>query len=179
MLRRWLTTLASLLVGGALVELVLLGLVVWWLGAAWTIGLLIAKSTLGYVLAQRIGRRGWRQFRTAVNSGRPPGREGTDAAVGFAAAMLVLLGGFLGAVLGLVALVPPVRRWGAGLAERVVERQLTAAAAGGVFGPQRVRFRRDARDAGKPTVDGEVVPEPTRPTDDGPPVIEGEIMPPR
>jgi UPF0716 protein FxsA len=92
--------------------------------------------------------------------------------------MLVLLGGFLGAVVGLLTLVPPVRRWGAGLAERVVERQLTAAAANGVFGPRRVRVQRDTprdtpRDtapAADTTADG--------PTDE-PPVLEGEILPPR
>jgi len=174
-LRRWLTTFAAVLVAFAVVELVLLGVMVWWIGAAWTIGLLIVKSVIGYLLASRIGRRGWRQFRTAVDSGRPPGREGTDAAVGFAAAMLVLLGGFLSAVVGLLVLIPPVRRRGAALAERVVERQLTAAAASGVFGPRRVRVRReevrreDVRH--DPTTAG--------PTDDEPPVVEGEILPPR
>jgi UPF0716 protein FxsA len=158
-LRRWLTRLAALLVGGALLELVLLGVVVWLIGPAWTIGLLIAKSVLGYLLASRIGRRGWRQFRAALDSGRPPGREGTDAAVGFAAALLVLLGGFLSTVLGLLVLVPPVRRRVARLAERVVERQVTAAAADGVLGPRRVRVKRDAPPSG-----------------DGPPVVEGEIV---
>jgi UPF0716 protein FxsA len=171
MLRRWLTTLAAGLVAGAVVELVLLGVVVWWIGPAWTIGLLIVKSVVGYLLAQRIGRRGWRQFRTAVDSGRPPGRDGTDAAVGFAGAMLVLLGGFLSAVVGLLVLVPPVRRRGSALAERVVERQVTAAAANGMFGPRRVRVKREdvRRDA----------PPDGGPTGDEPPVVEGEILPPR
>jgi len=148
---------------------------VWWIGAAWTIGLLIVKSVIGYWLASRIGRRGWRQFRTALDSGRPPGREGTDAAVGFAAAMLVLLGGFLSAVVGLVVLIPPVRRRGSALAERVVERQLTATAASGVFGPRRVRVKRE--DIRREDVPRD--PTPPGPTDDEPPVIEGEIMPPR
>jgi UPF0716 protein FxsA len=76
---------------------------------------------------------------------------------------------------GLLVLIPPVRRRGAALAERVVERQLTAAAASGVFGPRRVRVRReevrreDVRH--DPTTAG--------PTDDEPPVVEGEILPPR
>ncbi|GIJ56596.1 FxsA family protein [Virgisporangium aurantiacum] len=176
MLRRWLATLGILAVVGVLLELVVLGLVVWQLGAAWTIGLLIVKYAVGYVLVRRTGRRGWRQFRAAVDSGRPPGREGTDAAVSFGAAMLVLLAGFVGAVAGLVLLIPPVRRASARLAERVVERQLTAVAASGMFGPRRVNVQRDP------------VPEPTAsasasepPPDDGKPqaALEGEILPPR
>jgi UPF0716 protein FxsA len=166
-LRRWLTTLAAAVVVGVLVELVLLGLLVYVIGPAWTIGLLIIKSVIGYLIARRVGRRGWRQFRAAVDSGRPPGREGTDAAVAFGGAMLVLLGGFLSAAIGLVLLVPPVRRWGAGLAERVVERQLTAAGAAGVFGPRRVRVQR------------EEPPRSDAPPGDEPPVVEGEILPPR
>jgi UPF0716 protein FxsA len=172
MLRRWLTTLGILAVVGVLLELVVLGLVVWQLGAAWTIGLLIVKYVVGYALVRRTGRRGWRQFRAAVDSGQPPGREGTDAAVSFGAAMLVLLAGFVGAVAGLVLLIPPVRRASARLAERVVERQITAVAANGMFGPRRVNVQRDP------------VPEPAASDpapDDGTPraAIEGEILPPR
>ena len=102
MLRRWLATLAGVVAVGALVELALLGVLVYLIGPAWTIGLLINKSVIGYLIASRVGRRGWRQFRAAVDSGRPPGREGTDAAVAFGGAMLVLLGGFLSAAIGLV-----------------------------------------------------------------------------
>jgi UPF0716 protein FxsA len=177
MLRRWLTTLAAVLVGWAVVELVLLGVVVWWIGPALAIGLLIVKSVIGYLLAQRIGRRGWRQFRTALDSGRPPGRDGTDAAIGFGAAMAVLLGGFLSAVVGLLVLVPPVRRRGAALAERVVERQLTAAAASGVFGPRRVRVRRE--DIRREDIRRDPAPPGDGPTGEEPPVVEGEILPPR
>jgi UPF0716 protein FxsA len=175
MLRRWLATLGILAVAGVLLELVVLGLVVWQLGAAWTIGLLIVKYAVGYVLVRRTGRRGWRQFRAAVDSGRPPGREGTDAAVSFGAAMLVLLAGFVGAVAGLVLLIPPVRRAGVRLAERVVERQLTAAAANGMFGPRRVNVQRDP--VPEPTASDPAGPAP----DDGKPqaALEGEILPPR
>ena len=172
MLRRWLTTLAAVLVGGAVVELVLLGVVVWWIGPALTIGSLIVKSVVGYLLAQRIGRRGWRQFRAALDSARPPGRDGTEAAVGFGGAMLVLLGGFLSAVAGLLVLVPPLRRRASALVERVVERQLTAAAASGMFGPRRVRVtREDIKRDPQPPAGG--------PAGDEPPVVEGEVLPPR
>ena len=177
MLRRWLATLGILAVVGVLVELVVLGLVVWQLGAAWTIGLLVVKYVAGYALVRRTGRRGWRQFRAAVDSGRPPGRDGTDAAVSFGAAMLVLLAGFVGAVVGLVLLVPPVRRAAARLAERVVERQVTAVAANGVFGPRRVNVQRDpVRE--HPRQDAAPTPDPAA---DGKPqaALEGEILPPR
>lgn len=176
MVRRWLAVLGVLAVVGVLVELVVLGLVVWQLGAAWTIGLLIVKYGVGYALVRRTGRRGWRQFRAAIDSGRPPGREGTDAAVSFGAAMLVLLAGFVGAVFGLVLLVPPVRRAASRLAERVVERQLTAVAANGVFGPRRVNVHREPA---RETVREDAVP--AEPPADGKPAaaLEGEILPPR
>ncbi|GIJ73352.1 FxsA family protein [Virgisporangium ochraceum] len=172
MLRRWLATLGILGVLGVLVELVVLGLVVWQLGPAWTIGLLIVKYVVGYLLVRRTGRIGWRQFRAAVDSGRPPGREGTDAATSFGAAMLVLLAGFVGAVVGLVLLIPPVRRTASRLAERVVERQLTAVAANGVFGPRRVTVQRDP--VREPTAD-RPADKPAEPAA----AIEGEILPPR
>lgn len=171
MLRRWLAALGVLTVLGVLVELVVLGLVVWQLGAAWTFGLLIVKYVVGYLLVRRTGRIGWRQFRAAVDSGRPPGREGTDAATSFGAAMLVLLAGFVGALVGLVLLIPPVRRAASRLAERVVERQLAAVAANGVFGPRRVNVKRDPV--------RETAPEEPEPPADPAAAIEGEILPPR
>jgi UPF0716 protein FxsA len=184
MMRRWLTTAAVLLVVGVVVELVVLGLLVWQIGVAWTVGLFIVKSVIGYLLVSRTGRRGWRQFRAAVDSGRAPGREGTDAAVAFFGAMLVLFAGFVGAVGGLVLLVPPVRRAASRLAERVVERQLSAVTANGMFGPRRVNVQREPvrhpSTSGPAGADGDVDPAAAGKPDGGPPAaIEGEILPPR
>jgi UPF0716 protein FxsA len=171
---------------GAVAELALLGVLIWQLGVAWTLGLLVVKSVGGYLLVRQVGRRGWRQFRAAAETGRPPGREVSGAAVGLVGAMLVLLGGFIGALLGVLAQLPPVRSALAGLAERLVEGQVAPAVAGGVFGPRRVRVRRDPAAAAGPTVAADApaaatggTTNPVRPADTGarPPVIEGEIVP--
>jgi UPF0716 protein FxsA len=194
-MRRWLGWLSLAVLVGAGIELALLGVLIWWIGVPWTLGLLIGKSVCGYLLVRRIGGRGWRQFRAAADAGQPPGREISAAAVGVIAATLVLLAGFVGAVVGLMLLIPPVRRAAAGVAERMVERRLTTAAASGVFGPRRVKAERvqaqrvhaeRVRPAADPyggssgatgSAAGGVAP--AGPGTDPPPVIEGEILPPR
>jgi UPF0716 protein FxsA len=174
--RRWLAGAAAVVLLLAVVELVLLGVVIWWLGVAWTLALVLAKGMVGYLLVRREGGRGWRRFRTALDAGRPPGREGTDGLVGLVAGLLVLLAGFIGAVLGAVALVPPVRRWAGRVVEGFVERRLSPAVAGDVFGPRPVRVRRGRVRRQPPS------PEPAdTPANEqsGPPkAIEGEVLPP-
>jgi UPF0716 protein FxsA len=181
--RGWVLGAGAALLVAAAAEFVLLGVLIWHLGLPWTLALLIVKSVLGYLLVRRVGRRGWRQFRAAVDTGRPPGREVTDATVAVTGATLVMLTGFIGAAAGLVLLVPPVRRAAAGLAERTVERRLSTVAAGGVFGPRRVhaeRLRPDpARADGEPDTAADGGPAAPGPEPGPPPVIEGEILPPR
>jgi UPF0716 protein FxsA len=180
-MRRWLVWLSVAVLAGAVLELALLGVLIWRIGVPWTLGLLIAKSVVGYLLVRRIGGRGWRQFRAAVDAGQPPGREISAAAVGVIAATLVLLAGFIGAVVGLVLLIPAVRRGAAGVAERTVERRLSTVTASDVFGPRRVKAERVQAQR----VHAERVPpaesEPGGRTGgtEPPPVIEGEILPPR
>jgi UPF0716 protein FxsA len=165
-MRRWLTWIAVVAVLVLAVELVVLGVAVAWLGVAWTLALTVLKWVCGGLLVQREGGRGWRRFQEALNTGQPPGREVTGAAVGLGAALLVLVAGFVSAVAGVVLLVPPVRRAVAALVERVVTPRLSAAAVGDVFGPRRVRVRRGDPAEGKTA--------PARP-DAG--VLEGEILP--
>jgi UPF0716 protein FxsA len=148
---------------GAVVELVLLGVLIWWIGAAWTIALLIAKGVVGYLLVRRAGRRGWRQFRAAIESGRPPGRDVSDAAIGLVGPVLILLTGILGTAVGAALLIPPLRRSAADVVERIVERRISPQVAGSVFGPRWVRVKREAVPTGDASASQTVGPAtPTR-----------------
>lgn len=187
-MRRWRYWLAAGAVALLAVEITVLGLAVWWLGAVWTVVLTFAKWIAGGLLLRRQGIRGWRRFRAAAEAGRPPGREASEAAVGVVAALFVLLGGFVGALLGLVVVVAPVRRRVGRLVARVVQRRLSPVAADGVFGPRRVRVRRGPAGAASPgpvdrgvdtaaaaggrSADAALPAEPVRE------VLEGEILPP-
>jgi UPF0716 protein FxsA len=140
-------------------------------GVGWAVLAGLVTSLLGVVLLRREGMRAWRRFRGAAEAGRPPGAQVSDGVVGLGGALLLAVPGFVTAVVGLLALTPPVR----GLARRRVqsfaERRMTSVAAGTVFGPRRVRVRRgDPVAEPAPTVTPEpVTPEPGR-------AIEGEIV---
>ena len=155
-----------LLVGAA--EIAVFVLLAGAVGGGWATLLLFACSLAGLVLLRREGIRGWRRFRAAAEAGRSPGTQVTDGLVGLLGALLLAVPGFVTAVLGALLLMPPLR----GVARRSVERSMakrvSAAAAGDMFGPRRVRVRR-----GAPLPDE--TPEPT--VKPGPtPVILGEVV---
>ena len=136
-------------------------------GAGWAVLILAAASLLGLALLRREGIRGWRAFRAAAEAGRPPGKQVSNSLVGLLGALLLALPGFITAVAGLLLVIPPVR----GLARRGMEqataRRVSAAVAGDLFGPRKVRVRR-----GDP-----VPPEPDVPVTTTPgPAIEGEVV---
>jgi UPF0716 protein FxsA len=173
MLRRWLTVLAILAAAALVGELALLGFVIWKVGLPIALALVVATWVAGGIAVQRAGRRGWRQFQDAAYARRPLGPEATDGAVGLGAALLILFGGFVSAVLGGVVLIPPVRRWVARLVGRRIEGRLAPDLAGSVFGPRRIKVRREA------SVDGDVVtPAEPAPAPQETRVLEGEILPP-
>jgi UPF0716 protein FxsA len=172
MLRRWLAVLAILGVVGLVGELALLGVVIWKLGLPIALGLVVATWVAGGIAVQRAGRRGWRQFQDAAHARSALGPNATDGAVGLGAALLILFGGFVSAIVGGLVLVPPVRRWVARRVGRRIEGRLTPDLAGSVFGPRRVRVRRESM------VDGDVV-TPRTATDEAPRALEGEILPPK
>jgi UPF0716 protein FxsA len=181
--RRWTGLITAAAAVGAVAELAVIGVLIWRIGPAWTIALFIAKGVVGYLLARRAGRRGWRQFRAALDGGRPPGREATDAAIALVGSMLIMLTGVLGAVVGAVLLIPSARRSAAGVVERIVERRVSPAVAGSVFGPRRVRVKRESSTADRAddaAADGHAEAPGSAPSGEtGGPAIEGEIVPPR
>jgi len=158
----------------AVVEIVGFVLVVRWLGLPGAVVLLLITSVLGVLLMRREGVRAWRRFRAEAEAGRPPGRQVTDGLVGLVGALLLILPGFVGDVIGLLLLFPPVRGLARGQVQRMAERRMPSMMAGDVFGPRRVRVRtRPPRTGpGAPTA------PPAGPTPPGPAsaAIEGEIV---
>ncbi|MFE9957425.1 FxsA family protein [Micromonospora sp. NPDC005299] len=156
----------------ALLELTVFVLVGRGVGFGFAVLLVFAASLLGLVLLRREGMRAWRGFRAAVESGQPPGQQVTDGLVGLLGALLLALPGLVSGVVGLLLLVPPVRRLARAGVRRAAEGRVSSMVAGDLFGPRRVRVRRGA-------------PQPTpTPTPQQPPVtepgraIEGEIIEP-
>jgi UPF0716 protein FxsA len=131
------------------------------IGYGFTLLLVAGMSVLGLVLVRREGLRAWRGFREAVNGGGPPGPRVTDGLVGLAGALLLATPGLVSGVAGAALLTPP----GRGLVRRQVqarvERQMSSAEAGQVFGPRRVWAQRDDAPPATPSttdvVEGEIV----------------------
>lgn len=122
-----------------------------WIGAGYTILLLIAFSVVGAILLKREGSRAFRALREAVNTRHPPHREIADGMIIFLGGLLMVLPGFISDVVGLLCLLPPTRG--------LIRRALFGVALRRVPPPLRFGSTRGA--AGRPQ----------------PPVIEGEIDP--
>ena len=154
-MRRWFAWVPVLLLALLVLEVAALVAVAQLVGLSWTLLLLVALSVLGGWLLRREGVRAWRRFRAAAQSG-PPGLQATDGLVGLGGALLLAVPGFVTAAAGLSLLLPPVRVLARRAVQHLAERRLSAAAAGDLFGPRRVKVRR-----GPPHPAG---PAPTRAT---------------
>lgn len=156
----------------ALLELTVFVLVGRGVGFGFAVLLVFAASLLGLVLLRREGMRAWRGFRAAVESRQPPGQQVTDGLVGLAGALLLALPGLVSGAVGLLLLVPPLRRLARAGVRRATERRVSSMVAGDLFGPRRVRVRRGAPQAAPtPEQQPQPVVEPGR-------AIEGEIVEP-
>jgi len=165
---------------------VILGLVLYvaveWVTASWLatlvgwLGVLVVLLVLvlvGVLVMRRAGFAAIRSLRPVTYEGstvRPGataqtmtrvGRDVGDAGALFVAGVLIALPGLVTSLVGLVLLVPPVRRWARVRVTRSLRRR--AEAAGVVF---------DAR-ATTTTVQGDVVREDVRPAGE---IISGEIV---
>lgn len=173
---RWLGLAAAVFVVLAIAEIVVFILVAKAIGLAWAILIALVTSAAGLWLLRREGMRGWRRFRSAVNEGRPAGREGVDGFVGLLGALLLLTPGFLSDAVGLLLLAPPVRAAARAGVRRAAESRISPSVAGQVFGPRFVRAKR-GRTATVPPVAPEPPPGPPSQPSSGPPqAIEGEIV---
>lgn len=128
------------------------------IGVAATIGIVIVTAFLGLVMVKREGFSMVTRARQALATGNPPIMPVAEGALVFLGGALLVLPGLIGDTLGLLLLIPPVRR---AIAAWSLGRFATAGASRiRVF---TVRRRRpDSRHGG-----------PARPEKPGP-VIEGE-----
>lgn len=101
------------------------------LGPWWTIGLLVLFAVLGTVLVRRESSRTWRAMRSAVDTGRVPGREIADAVLVLAGGLLLVLPGFLSDLLGLVLILPFTRGLGRWVLQTVIGVRIVGGAVGG------------------------------------------------
>ena len=118
------------------------------IGALPTFVVLITVSIVGGLLVKRVGLGVWQRARTTLAGGAVPAREMLDGSVVLGAGALLVVPGFLTDAVGLVLLVPPVRRTVSALAARRLGLRTS---------PQRVRVESSWTAA--PTadiVDGEV-----------------------
>ncbi|MFC4017369.1 FxsA family protein [Micromonospora sp. GCM10011542] len=141
------------------------------LGFGAAVLLVFAASLLGLVLLRREGMRAWRGFRAAAAAGQPPGRQVTDGLVGLAGALLLAMPGLVSGLIGLLLLVPPLRRLARHGVQRTAERRVSSMVAGDLFGPRTVRVRQGAA---QPTPRA----QPQQPVVDEGRAIEGEIVEP-
>jgi UPF0716 protein FxsA len=134
------------------------------IGAWWTVLLLIADSVVGAWLVKREGVRAWRALRTALDSGRMPGRELADGALILIGGTLMLTPGFVTDAFGVLLILPFTRPVFRRLLAAVVSKRLvvigTGAAEAGPMPPGNAR-RPGPRSDG-PVVQGEVVDDEDR-----------------
>ncbi len=153
-----------------------------WIGAGWTLLLLVAFSALGLFLLRREGSKAFRALRDTLDTRQPPHREIADGMLIFLGGMLMVLPGFISDVLGLMCLLPPTRA--------LVRRGLFGVALRRVPAPLRFRTSRDPAGRAQtgpaktdPAAAGRQAPhgQPDGGDRTGrrpvPPVIEGEIDP--
>ncbi|MEU6700025.1 FxsA family protein [Pseudonocardia sp. NPDC046786] len=145
-----------------------------WIGAGWTMLVLLAGSVLGLLLARREGIRAARALGAAVQRGKLAHEEATDSLLIAIGGVLLFLPGLITDLLGLALVFPPTRA----LARRRMVHAAERAAPG--LRTARIRY-------GATVVDGETVTEPrpyrptgqptiTGPAAGGGPVVEGEIV---
>lgn len=124
----------------AIVEIVVFVLVANLLGhVGWALLLLFAFSVAGMIMLAREGKRGWRRAREATQSGTPIGTQAADGIAGAAGALLLFIPGFVSGVVGLVILIPPVRKLVASRIRAATEKRVSSQTAGNLFGPRRVK----------------------------------------
>ncbi|QDY75807.1 FxsA family membrane protein [Streptomyces qinzhouensis] len=168
-------------------EIWLLVLVGGAIGTLPVLALLLAQAVAGAAIVKRAGRNAFRNLTETLQRAQQPGAPGAapdSSGNGFLmlAGGLIMVPGFASDVLGLVLLVPPVRKWLSRYTQRSLERRMRAAGPGtlgGAFNQARMH-----RPDGK-VVPGEVIhPDPASPAPgpdgagESPRIIEGRVIRP-
>lgn len=89
-----------------------------------TFGLLLLDSALGAWLVRREGAFAWQGLQLALQTGRMPARELSDAALVLIGGVLLLTPGFITDGVGFFLLLPFTRRFARRWLQLIVERQL-------------------------------------------------------
>jgi UPF0716 protein FxsA len=139
------------------------------IGAGWTILLLLASAFIGSWALRREGTKAFRAWREAAESGRTPAVETAEGLVVVTGGLLMVLPGFLTDLLGLILLLPPVRKLAGRAVLHSAARRLPPDLSSALLGPLQVRSRR-VKTAQRPAS-----PPPAAPGAGA--VIEGEIAP--
>ncbi|WP_460458745.1 FxsA family protein [Angustibacter peucedani] len=157
--RRLLAVLVVLLLVVPTLEIAVIVAVGRAIGGWPTLGLLLVESALGAWLVRREGSRAWAALVQALQTGRMPARELSDAALVLVGGTLLLAPGFLTDVAGFACVLPVSRPLARRALAGLVERRLLRAAGPGARWPGS---------PSGPVVPGTVVDdEPPRPGDDG------------
>ncbi len=175
---RIVAVLVALLIVVPTVEIAVILTVGNWIGAGWTVALLLVSALLGGWLLRREGRRAYLGLRDALAAGRTPATEAAEGAFLLLGGLMMLLPGFVTDMVGLALVVRPVRAFAARVLIRRFARRLPPQVANDVFGPMQVRSRRGrARPATPPRPDrgARDGATPAHRTDGAPRVIEGDV----
>ncbi|MGW3288750.1 FxsA family membrane protein [Streptomyces sp. NPDC001002] len=93
--------------------------------------LLVAGFVVGSAVIKKAGRRAFQNLNEAVQRGTPPASGGGNGLM-MLGGLLLMIPGLISDAVGLLLLIPPVQKALSRLAERTVERKLSAAGAGGL-----------------------------------------------
>lgn len=80
-----------------------------WIGAWWTITILVVDSVIGAWLVKHEGARAWRALQEKLRGGGVPGRELADGALLLIGGTLLLTPGFVTDALGILLVLPLTR----------------------------------------------------------------------
>ncbi|HEX6075876.1 MAG TPA: FxsA family protein [Micromonosporaceae bacterium] len=155
---RWRLSIAAVLLIPVM-EIAVLVAVGQVIGIGWALLATLAGSALGGVVIQREGRRSVHRLREMLETGEAPRAESGNSALRIVAGVALLVPGLVTDLAGLLLLLPPVQALVRLWLLRGLERRMSSDTANQVFGPRRVRVRRDrpaATDTGE-VIEGEVV----------------------
>jgi UPF0716 protein FxsA len=161
-----LPVLIVLLVAVPILEVWLLIQVGEQIGVLATIGVLVVEAAVGAWLMKREGTRAWAALNGALQTGRMPSAEVTDAALVLVGGVLLMLPGFLSDVIGFLFLLPLTRPLARKLVGYLVARRVNSL---------RLPIPVSRLDTDG-VIRGETVPDPDQNSDPtGPRTIRGEI----
>ena len=99
------------------------------LGAGPTLLLLVVLSALGMVVIARGGGKAWRALGQALQQGRMPAREIADGIVVLVGGVLLLVPGFITALVGILLVLPVTRPITRTIIEGAITKRVVAQAA--------------------------------------------------